>query len=339
MTKPRISYTNMIIGTLRIGERLPGGPHARYKFTCTSCGLKGEKDSRYISRGCTACKAVGTDKRFTVVTPQHAISITPLQLLMAMRKHPDTPTTPEPMRTRYYMDGRRCRVVEAEQDIYVSHAAIDGAVVTTALDKLDQELEDGYDWLLPVGQTAQPAYVDPLINYGVQMPPALGELVETTRHREAEEEDDEPVFQPDPNYEPPEGALLLSFEKDKRYLDENYEGRELPPKYLCDWMDSFVQSATFRVMKANGQWYGLSSTTRRVQPDRPDMNLDFTPPAYTRSVKASIDKNLNMSYAAQMMLQAEEDKAAEDARLVDEARSVEKPTGTVLSFSRETDNE
>lgn len=241
----------MTVGTLLLGERVEGTKHARFRYTCIGCGATGERDARNILRGCPTCKfqasVEGTDKRVSVVTPLEIFEVTPLQMLMALRKHPGA-------ETRFYFEGKRVKVIEDEEYVHVSQPAQSGEPVRLSYPKLEQQLEDGYSWTLP----AQMAENRTEITQEPVDPFAL--------HHELPK----PKPAPEPYIEPPkaefvvpDGWLKLERPSDAVWLGEDYPAG-LPPPYLQTWFDLYPEG-TYRVAPADGDLYAVC-TPKQAKP-------------------------------------------------------------------------
>lgn len=263
MARPKLDLAHMTVGTLRLGPRIDGGRHARFSYTCITCNETGERDARYLSRGCGACNlrtaAEGTSKLFSVATPHEFHSIGGAKLLQYLRKFPDA----EDMHSdaRYYYDGLRVRVYEDYEFVYVSQPTANGVPHRLSYPKHEQQVPAEFDWTLP-------GEVEP-VERPKQIVPPVDRLDPLSTHHEI------PVYTPPeppeppaikPPYIVPEGWLRLEKAADAEWLGEDYpEG--FPPQYLHHWMTE--HKGIYRVAATNGELYAVSSP-------KPASSLDAT---------------------------------------------------------------
>lgn len=256
MPRPRLDYTNKTIGTLLIGRRVEGGVHARFEYTCNTCGATGERDARHIIRGCSNCKALavieGTNRNLAVATALETFSITPLQILMVLRKHPEHRDTPDGMRVRFYYEGKRVKVTEDLEYVHVSQAAREGVPVKLSYSKFEQELEEGYSISLP----EEPA---PKLDYSAYFgdpdaPDPFATHLDLARALVQEV----PLPPPPPPFTPPEGWLKLERESDSVWLKPDYPPEGQCPPYLIDWL-SLHPDCSYRVIPTAGDLYAAAS--------------------------------------------------------------------------------
>lgn len=234
MGRPKLQHRDNLIGTLKILDRLHNTTtkHARFRYVCTVCDYKGEADGRYLSRGCPGCRTaplaalpIAQPDNLQVSTPIESYSITKLQLLRTLR---------EQKHALFYYKGIRVKVEETEYDIRFSQPAVGGVEAWVALDKMSQELGEHSIVKPDFDPNAEPATADPWTE-----PPALGPKLDTAPEPEP--------TKPSTQFVPPEGAIKLEFEDDKKWLNEYYEEKgKSPPGYLSDWMDAHPDGSHHR---------------------------------------------------------------------------------------------